>query len=109
MTRRQRIAHALLLSALAGELVMSGVFAWLGSAAARRTARAYSEQRSLAEALALSDLALWPEASYCRHPIEADLFTPFAEHPGALEHFPAGSFVSPLASPILRSAAGGGP
>ncbi|OGR23620.1 MAG: hypothetical protein A2X58_02295 [Nitrospirae bacterium GWC2_56_14] len=45
--------------------------------------------------LALTDLALFTEARYTRHPSQADLHAPFQDHPSALEHFPSGSFVPP--------------
>ena len=49
----------------------------------------------LVRALGLSDLAIWTEARYTRHPSQADFFSAFQDSPGALEHFPAGSVVSP--------------
>jgi len=49
----------------------------------------------LVRQLGLTDLSLWSEARYTRHPSQADLFTPFQEFPGSLDHFPAGSFVAP--------------
>lgn len=52
-------------------------------------------RRQLVAALMLTDLALWSEARYTRHPAMADLFSPFQDHPGALEHFPAGSLLAP--------------
>jgi hypothetical protein len=55
------------------------------------------ELRRLGAALALTDLALWSEARYTRHPSQADLFTPFQDFPGAPEHFPAGSVIGPEA------------
>jgi hypothetical protein len=45
--------------------------------------------------LRLTDLALVSDAGYCRHPTQADRFAPFSDHPGALEHLPAGSLVPP--------------
>lgn len=45
--------------------------------------------------LGLTDLALFTEARYTRHPSQADFHTPFQDHPAALEHFPSGSFVPP--------------
>lgn len=45
--------------------------------------------------LELTDLALWSEASYCRHPSLADSFVAFSDHPAAIEHFPAGSLMPP--------------
>lgn len=61
--------------------------------------------RELAEALDLTDLALWTEARYTRHPSQADFFSPFQDAPGSPEHFPAGAVMSP--PPGVR--AGGGP
>ncbi len=48
--------------------------------------------------LALTDLCLFTEARYTRHPSQADLFSAFQDHPMALEHFPAGSIVGPPAT-----------
>ena len=58
-------------------------------------------RQALVRALGLTDLALWSEARYTRHPSQADLFTPFQGFPGAPEHFPAGSIVGP---PAVRAA-----
>ncbi|MDD5757539.1 MAG: hypothetical protein PHI06_00490 [Desulfobulbaceae bacterium] len=45
--------------------------------------------------LGLSDLSLSTEARYTRHPAVSDLVVPFMDHPGAIEHFPTGSFWAP--------------
>jgi len=47
--------------------------------------------------LDLTDLCLFTEASYTRHPAMTDLATPFLDSPGALEHFPSGALVGPPA------------
>lgn len=52
-------------------------------------------KRQLVKRLMLTDLALWTEARYTRHPSQADFFTPFQDFPGAVEHFPAGSILAP--------------
>jgi hypothetical protein len=44
---------------------------------------------------ALTDLSLFTEARYTRHPSQADLHSAFQDHPHALEHFPSGSLVPP--------------
>jgi hypothetical protein len=49
----------------------------------------------LARTLQLTDLSLFTEARYTRHPSQADHHAPFQDHPLALEHFPSGSFVMP--------------
>ena len=50
---------------------------------------------SLVESLMLTDLCLFTEARYTRHPAVADLHSPFQDHPMALDHFPSGSLVTP--------------
>jgi len=52
------------------------------------------EKRGLVRALELTDLCLFTDARYTRHPSLADLHTPFQDHPMALEHFPSGSILS---------------
>lgn len=49
----------------------------------------------LAHDLTITDLALFTEARYTRHPSQADLHSAFQEHPAALDHFPSGSLVPP--------------
>lgn len=49
-------------------------------------------RRITVAALGLTDLSLATEARYTRHPAVTDLVVPFMDHPGALEHFPTGSF-----------------
>lgn len=68
------------------------------------TAGTAAENRRLVSALDLTDLALWPGASYSRHPSQADLFAPFSDHPAAFEHSPAGSVVPPPMLPGARRA-----
>ncbi len=45
--------------------------------------------------LGLTDLCLFTEARYTRHPSQADLQSAFQDHPFALEHFPSGSLLPP--------------
>jgi hypothetical protein len=47
--------------------------------------------------LELTDLALFTEARYTRHPSQADRYSAFQDHPLALEHFPTGSIAGPPA------------
>jgi hypothetical protein len=49
--------------------------------------------------LGLTDLSLATEARYTRHPAICDTVVPFMDYPGALEHFPTGSF---WAGPSVR-------
>lgn len=52
------------------------------------------ERREMVRVLALTDLCLFTEARYTRHPSLADLHTPFQDHPLALEHFPSGALMA---------------
>jgi len=45
--------------------------------------------------LGLTDLCVSTEARYTRHPAVSDRIAPFMDHPGAIEHFPTGSFWAP--------------
>jgi hypothetical protein len=62
--------------------------------------------RRLVRSMHITDLSLSTGTSYCRHPSQADLFAPHGDHPSSIEHFPAGSFVSPpptLSASIQKS------
>ena len=64
---------------------------------------------ALVARLRLTDLALFTEARYTRHPSQADLHSAFQDHPLALEHFPTGSLIAPpagLTDPVSRVGAG---
>jgi hypothetical protein len=54
-----------------------------------------AEERQLVSELGLTDLCLFTEARYVRHLSQADLHSPFQDHPLALEHSPSGSLVLP--------------
>lgn len=58
-------------------------------------------RRLLVKALSLTDLVLFTDARYTRHPSMADRHTPFQDHPLSLEHFPSGSLIPP--PPHVRS------
>ena len=71
------------------------MFFWADGQVDRHELSSAPAQREMVRVLQLTDLAIWTEARYTRHPSQADLFTPFQEFPGALEHFPAGSLLAP--------------
>jgi hypothetical protein len=54
-----------------------------------------AENGRLVEQLGLTDLCLFTEARYTRHPSQADLHSAFQDHPLGLEHFPSGSLLPP--------------
>jgi hypothetical protein len=58
---------------------------------AESTFRAKSE---MVKKLGLTDLCLFTDARYSRHPSMADIHTPFQDYPTSLEHFPSGSILS---------------
>lgn len=55
---------------------------------ADRDAAAFN--RSIVERYGLTDLCLFTEARYARHPSQSDFSAAFQDHPSSLEHFPAG-------------------
>ena len=77
-----------------------GHFSWSTATDAERLAA----NRALVEHYGLTDLALFTEARYTRHPSQADLHSAFQDHPAALEHFPTGSLVAPRSLPLFRDA-----
>lgn len=92
--------RALLLLAIAG-----GGFALTFADAARlRAARmeGVAQATELVARLGLTDLVLFTEARYTRHPSQADLQSAFQDHPAALEHFPTGALLPPPAG-ILKA------
>jgi hypothetical protein len=78
---------------LAATLV--GLIGWARQASTAFASESLPAQQRLVTVLALTDLALWSEARYTRHPSMTDLFSPFQDHPGAPEHFPAGALLAP--------------
>lgn len=89
--RPSSIAFAALAAGGVAVLLTFADAAWLGRA--REAER--SLRRELVSQLQLTDLCLFTEARYTRHPSQADLHTPFQDHPFALEHFPSGSLLGP--------------
>ncbi len=96
--------RALLLLAL-GAVACAACF--LDAARLRATAGEDEALRGrLVKSLRLTDLALFTEARYTRHPSQADLHSAFQDHPLALEHFPSGSLLGPPAT-LIDTIAGG--
>jgi hypothetical protein len=75
--------------------VLSGLALWAQRSTADYLAEDLPSRRQLVARLSLTDLSLWTEARYTRHPSVADLFSPFQDFPGAFEHFPAGGLMAP--------------
>jgi hypothetical protein len=87
-------------------LAMAGFAATFLDAALLREhgTRQLAERAALAARLGLTDLALFTEARYTRHPSQADLHSAFQDHPLALEHFPTGSLLPPPAALVSHHA-----
>lgn len=98
MTRPRR-AH-LYLAFLGAGLGVAGLLA-AHAGLSRAAADARLERLAvLAGRLGSTDLCLFTDARYTRHPSLADYNTPFQDSPLALEHFPSGSLLAP--PPHLR-------
>ncbi|MGE4279256.1 MAG: hypothetical protein AB7G62_06675 [Magnetospirillum sp.] len=79
-------------AALVATLVVSSSWVATDRPAAKRRAE-------LVARLGLTDLALFTEARYTRHPSQADRHAAFQDHPFAFEHFPSGSVLPPRRMP----------
>lgn len=88
-----RPSDRLLLAAGLGALALE--LCALHAARAARVPGDRAAEAALVKRLGLTDLALFTEARYTRHPSQADGFAPFQDHPHALEHFPSGSIAAP--------------
>jgi len=58
-----------------------------------RAGELLASSSQIAKELQLTDLCLFTEARYTRHPAMGDVHAAFQDHPMALEHFPSGSLV----------------
>ena len=105
MRVRQGLLTRVVLAFLAGEIAIAAGLALVGSFRAGRSQTTRAAHRLLVSELGLTDLALWSDASYCRHPSLSVFFSAHADHPSAMEHFPAGAMVPPprIEEPIRGS------
>ncbi len=77
------------------EVTFLGLLLVHGSQSEEAQRAGLEEKARLITKLKLTDLCLFPEARYARHPSQADWHAAFQDHPLSLEHFPAGSFTVP--------------
>lgn len=75
-------------------VINGGLYAYGNYKKARKASRAHVLNITTA-GLGLTDLCVATEARYTRHPAVSDPMVPFMDHPGAIEHFPTGSFWAP--------------
>jgi hypothetical protein len=88
--------HRIFLSLTFFEFVILALLVSYFHASVRRNERTLlPEMRMIVRRLELTDLSIWTEARYTRHPSQADFFTPFQDAPSSFEHFPAGSILAP--------------
>ena len=74
---------------------MGGLFFLYPILVAENRQNSLNANKRLVKELRLTDLCLFTEARYTRHPSQADLHSAFQDHPMALEHFPSGSLLFP--------------
>jgi len=82
-----------LITGMAVALALLGLTALDAFLRSRNAAPAMERCATLVANLGLTDLALFTEARYTRHPSQSDLHSAFQDHPLALDHFPSGSLV----------------
>lgn len=89
---RKSTAFLFLTAALSALFLGTLLHARAQAGAARRQRQASLD---LVRRLGLTDLCLFTEARYTRHPAMADRHAAFQDHPMGLDHFPSGSLVTP--------------
>jgi hypothetical protein len=94
MPRRRRKSDLFFLAAAlaAAALLLMFAHAHRAGESARPAA---AERAGLVERLGLTDLCLFTDARYARHPSMADRHTPFQDGPMSMEHFPSGALMRP--------------
>jgi hypothetical protein len=81
------------LSFLAVSIALFALIFAHASYSARAESGILKEKGETVKKLQLTDLCLFTEANYTRHLSQADMNTPFQDHPMSFEHFPSGSLV----------------
>jgi len=85
------------LTFLAAGLALLGLMLVHAAAVRRAASVSLDAKAELVRRLRTTDLCLFTEARYTRHPVMADVNTPFQDHPVSIEHYPSGSLVPPPA------------
>jgi hypothetical protein len=78
-----------------GSVILLVLLLWSGRYGSGEARAMQEAGRITVEKLKLTDLCLFTEARYTRHPSMADLHSAFQDHPLALDHFPSGSMATP--------------
>jgi hypothetical protein len=77
------------------QLSLLGLVFLYSSLEKRGGAELLQEKLNLVRRHGLTDLCLFTEARYTRHPTQADFHAPFQDGPLVLDHFPSGSLMIP--------------
>jgi len=77
------------------QLSLLGLVFLYASLEKKGDAELLQEKLNLVRMHGLTDLCLFTEARYTRHPSQADFHSPFQDSPLSLEHFPSGSLMIP--------------
>ena len=78
-----------------GNAILLVLLLWSGRYASGEARAMRETSRLMVQQPQLTDLCLFTEARYTRHPSMADLHSAFQDHPLALDHFPSGSLTTP--------------
>jgi hypothetical protein len=79
----------------AGALFLAGLVGLHPTTTGNTTGRRIERERLLVGRLGLTDICLFTEATYTRHPNLADRSVPFQDHPMATSLFPSESLLGP--------------
>lgn len=80
---------------IVGCLALQLSFMYEGRRRSVAALQAEQQMREIVTRFGLSDICVATDARYIRHAAVSDPLAPFMDHPGAIEHFPTGSFWKP--------------
>ncbi|HSN54081.1 MAG TPA: hypothetical protein VLT32_05390 [Candidatus Sulfomarinibacteraceae bacterium] len=83
------------LAFLASAVVLFGLMLVHAAVIRERSAPRLERTAGMVRSLDATDLCLFTEARYTRHPVMADVNSLFQDSPLSLEHYPTGSLMAP--------------
>lgn len=92
MARRKSTVFLFYLGLLCGLFLLMFTHAFYNR---KENGPALLQKREMVRRLGLTDLCLFTDARYTRHPSMADLNTAFQDYPMAFDYFPSGSILAP--------------
>lgn len=94
MTWREPVRRsAIYFGVLAAQLLISAGLLCHSALLQNSAGPILQQKAEIVSSLRLTDLCLFAEARYTRHPSMADFATPFQDYPFSFEHFPSGSLM----------------